>query len=83
MEQIHTRHIFRVYNLPIEPQVGESFQAVVENIADTKKVWIAKDNNGICQGWGWVECHTQEDKAVLKSYLTGMTWRGQTLFTLE
>ncbi len=77
------RHIFRVYNLPLEANGGDSFQALVENLYSVKNIWIAKDKNGVCQGWGWIECHTEESKTAIKLHLNGMKWRNQTLFTLE
>lgn len=76
------RHIFRVYNLP-EDTTQDSLQGLLENWTTVKNIWVAKDQHHVCQGWAWIEFHTEEDKQLIKSYLNGMTWRGQTLFVLE
>lgn len=78
----HMRHIFRVYNLPADT-TQDALQGLLENWTTIKNIWIAKDTNHVCQGWAWIEFHTEEDKQLVKSNLNGMNWRGQTLFVLE
>lgn len=77
------RFLFRLYNLPIEKNIENSLQAFLENVSTVKRIWIAKDTNGVCQGWGWIECHTHSDKDILISYLNGMAWRGNKLYVLQ
>lgn len=76
------RHIFRVFNLR-EDTTQDALQGLLENWTTVKNIWVAKDTNHICQGWAWIEFHTEDDKQLVKSYLNGMNWRGQTLFVLE
>jgi hypothetical protein len=76
------RYLFRLYNLPQDTD-KDTLQGLLENWTTVKNIWVAKDQNHVCQGWAWIEFHTEDDKELIKSYLNGMTWRGQKLFVLE
>jgi hypothetical protein len=70
----------RIFNIA-EDTVEQEFEAFLRASfasVSINKVFLAKDGNDVCQGWGWLASDDLETQQLINA----LTWKGRRLYAL-